>query len=76
MSTSHFSRSFRNSLGLPPHGYVMHRRLLRAQEMLVQTDLAMAQIALTTGFSDQSHFCRRFHEFSGLSPRAFRAQHR
>jgi AraC-like DNA-binding protein len=76
MSGSHFSRSFFRSVGLTPHRYVMRRRLTRAHDLLVQTDLAMAEVALATGFADQSHFCRRFREFTGLPPRSFRMQHR
>ena len=70
------SRSFFRSVGLTPHSYIMPRRLARAQDLLARTDLALAEVALTTGFSDQSHFCRRFREFIGLPPRSFRMQHR
>lgn len=76
ISVSHFSRSFVRSVGLTPHNYIMRRRLTRARELLARTDLAVAEVALTTGFSDQSHFCRRFREFIGLPPRSFRMQHR
>ena len=75
-STSYFARSFRSSVGLAPHAYVMRRRLLRAQELLESTDLPLIDIALATGFADQSHFCRRFHQMMGMSPRTFRLQHR
>ena len=76
ISTSYFARSFRSSVGLAPHAYVMHRRLLRAQELLASTDLPLTDIALATGFADQSHFCRRFHQMTGMPPRTFRLQHR
>jgi len=76
ISESHFSRSFFRSVGLTPHSYIMRRRLTRAQDLLARTDLPLAEVALTTGFSDQSHFCRRFREFIGLPPRSFRMQHR
>jgi transcriptional regulator GlxA family with amidase domain len=76
ISRSRFSRSFRHSVGLTPHSYVMGRRLLRAQQLLARTDLHLVEIALTTGFADQSHFSRRFHQFMGLPPREFRAQQR
>ena len=76
MSESHFARCFRNSSGFTPHNYVMRRRLRRAEELLVQTELPLIDIALATGFAAQSHFSRRFHELTGLGPRAFRAQHR
>jgi AraC-like DNA-binding protein len=76
ISPSYFARSFRSSVGLAPHSYVMRRRLLRAQELLACTELPLIDIALATGFADQSHLCRRFHEMTGVPPRTFRLQHR
>jgi AraC-like DNA-binding protein len=76
ISISHFSKCFRNSVGLTPHSYVMRRRLLRAQDLLLGTNMALSEVALSTGFSDQSHFSRKFHQFMGLPPRSFRLQHR
>jgi AraC-like DNA-binding protein len=76
ISPSYFARSFRRSAGLAPHAYVMRRRLLRAQELLASTDLPLIDIAFVTGFADQSHFCRRFHQMTGVPPRTFRLQHR
>jgi AraC-like DNA-binding protein len=76
VSVSRFSRSFFRSVGLTPHRYVMRRRLTRAHDLLAQTDLAVAEVALATGFADQSHLCHRFREFTGLPPRSFRIQHR
>ena len=76
MSTSYFTRSFRSSVGLTPHAYVMRRRLLRAQELIASTDLPLIDIAAETGFADQSHFSRRFHQMTGVSPRTYRVRHR
>jgi len=76
ISPSYFARSFRSSAGLTPHAYVMRRRLLRAEELLASTELPLTDIALETGFADQSHFSRRFHEMTGMPPRTFRLQHR
>ena len=75
ISTSYFARSFRSSVGLAPHAYVIRRRLMRAQELLVSTDLPIVDIALATGFADQSHFCRRFQQMTGEPPRTYRLQH-
>ena len=72
MSSSHFIRSFQRSVGLTPHRYVIQNRVMRARELLSSTDLPLTEIALTTGFSDQSHFSRRFHEVVGIPPGAFR----
>jgi AraC-like DNA-binding protein len=74
VSASHFARSFTASVGLTPHAYVMGRRLSRAQELLAETQLPLVEIALCTGFADQSHFCRRFHQLVGVPPRTFRKQ--
>ena len=71
-SLSHFFRLFRQSFGMPPHRYVMHRRISLAQELLTQTNLDLACIALKSGFADQSHLCRNFHRIIGLPPGAFR----
>ena len=76
MSTSYFTRSFRSSVGLTPHAYVMRRRLLRAQELIASTELPLIDIAVATGFADQSHFSRRFHQMTGVSPRTYRVRHR
>ena len=76
LSVSYFARSFRSAVGLTPHAYVMHRRLLRSQELLASTELPLIDIALATGFADQSHFSRRFHEMTGVPPRTYRRQHR
>jgi len=76
ISVSHFARCFRHSVGLTPHEYVMRTRLSHAERLLRETDLSLAEIALTTGFSDQSHFTRRFHQLAGMPPRLFRREHR
>jgi AraC family transcriptional regulator len=75
ISISHFARSFRNAVGLTPHNYVMQRRLHRAQDLLLHSALPLVAIALQTGFSDQSHFSRRFHQLVGLPPKLFREHH-
>jgi AraC family transcriptional regulator len=76
LSTSHFARCFRKSVGVPPHSYVKQRRVARARELLSATDLPVAEIALVLGFSDQSHFTRRFREITGVPPGAWRFQNR
>jgi AraC-like DNA-binding protein len=72
MSASHFIRSFHKSIGLTPHRYVIQCRIVRARELLATTNLPLTEIALTTGFGDQSHFSRRFHELVGVPPGVFR----
>jgi AraC-like DNA-binding protein len=73
LSPSYFTRSFYKAFGLTPHRYVVHCRVLRAQELMLATQLPLTEIALTVGFADQSHFSRRFTEVVGVTPGAFRA---
>jgi AraC-like DNA-binding protein len=72
LSRFHFARMFKQSVGTPPHYYLEQRRLERAQKLLAESHLPIAQIALESGFSDQSHFTHRFRLCFGLTPRAFR----
>jgi AraC family transcriptional regulator len=69
----HFARQFKAATGLPPHQYVIGRRVERARQLLqAGTDLSLAEVALSAGFSDQSHFCRHFKRLVGVTPRQFR----
>ena len=76
MSCSHFTRAFRNVLKMTPHRYVMWRRLMRAQELIRSSEASLAEIALVTGFSDQSHLCRLFQLHLGETPSRFRRRSR
>jgi AraC-like DNA-binding protein len=72
MSPSHFTRSFNRSVGTTPHRYVIQCRVAKARELLSKTNLPLTDIALDIGFSDQSHFSRRFQELVGVPPGAYR----
>lgn len=72
LNPSHFGRAFRNSLGEPPHEYVMRRRVERAQGLMLSTDASLSEIALDCGLADQSHLTRLFRRVAGESPRAWR----
>ena len=71
-STHHFARAFHQSVGVPPHSYLLRRRLERAERMLRETQLPLSEIAVATGFSDQSHLARHFRRRTGVSPRMAR----
>lgn len=75
LSRCHFAYAFKQSIGITAHHYVMCRRLAKASGLLSMTELPIVDIALTTGFADQSHFSRCFRSFFGVSPRAFRRAH-
>ena len=72
LSTDHFARAFHQSVGVPPHKYVLARRLEHVEHMLRETDAPLSEIALVTGFSDQSHLARHFRRWAGMSPRQAR----
>jgi AraC-like DNA-binding protein len=72
LSVYHFARAFKQTAGVTPHSYLVQRRVEQAQQMLARTDLSLAEIALATGFSDQSHFARHFRQMIGLTPGQFR----
>ncbi|HEX4269452.1 MAG TPA: AraC family transcriptional regulator [Steroidobacteraceae bacterium] len=71
-SKSHFSRAFKQSLGLPPMTYVKMRRIERAKELMTSTDQQLTEIALICGFADQSHLNRSFRRVLGVSPGRWR----
>jgi AraC family transcriptional regulator len=75
-SPAHFSRSFKRAFGVPPHAYVIKRRLERARHLMVTTSESLSQIALSAGFSDQSHLCRLFQQAFGQSPSTWRRYHK
>ena len=72
LSVHHFARQFKQSAGVTPHVYLTQKRVERAQEMLVQTDLSLAEIAFAVGFFDQGHLARHFRHMLGTTPREFR----
>lgn len=76
LSTSHFARAFRRSTGMPPHRWHLNARIRRAQQWILDTDLPLAEIALATGFADQSHFANTFTRLVGISPGAWRREQR
>lgn len=74
MSRYHFSRVFKESMGLSPINYIVRQRIERAKKLLTETDLPIADVALQSGFSCQSHFTTFFRKLVGLTPRSFRRQ--
>ena len=72
LSSSHFSRAFKQSMGISPHQYLSWRRVQLAARMLRETDLPLAQICLAVGCCDQSHFTRLFSKMMGETPGAYR----
>ncbi len=72
MSPYHFARAFKQATGLPPHQYLIKRRIEKAKSLLRQTHLAIAEIAYHVGFASQSHFTTLFRKHTGTTPKAYR----
>lgn len=71
ISRFHFTRLFKRSFGSTAIAFVERCRIRRAQALIAETDLPLAEIALVVGFADQSHFTRRFHVHAGCTPAVF-----
>jgi AraC family transcriptional regulator len=67
-----FLRAFRAATGLPPHQYVLRRRIERAKQLLVVHELSIAEVAVRCGFYCQSHFTNAFHRLTQATPGEFR----
>jgi AraC family transcriptional regulator len=72
MSYFHFSRAFKQSMGVSPNVYMIEQRVDRAKKLLSETDLPIAEIALRVGFASQSHFTTTFRRLAWATPKAFR----
>jgi transcriptional regulator GlxA family with amidase domain len=72
VSEAHFARSFKQAFGVPPHRYLLTRRIERATALLRDTDRPITEIAFETGWSSLGTFGRTFRDITGESPGAIR----
>ena len=72
LSVYHFARQFKAATGLPPHQYVILRRVERAKQLLQSGSFSLAEVAAHAGFSDQSQFTHHFKRLVGVTPGRFR----
>ena len=68
VSPFHFAREFRNTVRLPPHKFVLQQRIQKSINLIKSGKLPLAQIAVESGFYDQSHFTRAFRRVIGMTP--------
>jgi AraC-like DNA-binding protein len=76
VSQAHFARSFKQAFGVPPHRYLLTRRIERATALLRDTDLSITEIAFRTGWGSLGTFGRTFRDITGESPGAVRIRER
>jgi AraC family transcriptional regulator len=72
LSTAHFARIFRKSMGETPHQFVLRQKLERAKRMLRAPDARVLDVALACGFKTQQHFAKVFRDVLGASPTEYR----
>jgi transcriptional regulator GlxA family with amidase domain len=76
VSEAHFARSFRRAFGVPPHRYLLTRRIERAVALLGESELPITEIAFRTGWGSLGTFGRIFRDITGESPGAVRRRAR
>jgi transcriptional regulator GlxA family with amidase domain len=72
VSEAHFARAFRDAFGVPPHRYLLTRRIERAKALLRDTELPITDIAFQTGWDSLGTFGRTFRDITGESPSVLR----
>jgi transcriptional regulator GlxA family with amidase domain len=76
VSAAHFARSFKSAFGLPPHRYLLTRRIERAMALLCESDLSITEIAFLAGWGSLGTFGRTLRDVTGASPGAIRIRGR
>jgi AraC-like DNA-binding protein len=74
VSDAHFARSFKDAFGVPPHRYLLARRIERAKALLRDTDMPITEIAFQTGWNSLGTFGRTFRDITGESPGELRVR--
>ena len=76
LSSTRFNLRFRQILHMSPTEHLLRLRIEAAQRMLTLSDKTIAEVASSCGFSDQSHFGKRFLKATGMTPKAYRERFR
>ena len=74
VSQAHFARSFKEAFGVPPHRYLLTRRIERAMALLRRGDLSVTEVCFAVGCSSLGTFTTRFTELVGMPPGAYRRE--
>src|SRR2546426_11426693 len=73
MSPYHFARLFKRSTGVPPHRFLVRRRIDEARALLAARTAPIAEISRMVGFRTPSHFATTFRRITGMTPSAYRS---
>ncbi|MBD1909077.1 MULTISPECIES: AraC family transcriptional regulator [unclassified Leptolyngbya] len=72
ISEFHFSRQFKQALGITPYQYLLHQRIERAKQLLKESDRPITDIAFSCGFNSHSHLTKQFRQLTGMTPKVYR----
>jgi AraC family transcriptional regulator len=72
LSTPHFTRAFRETIGQPPHAFLIGLRLEKARDLLEHTPLSITEIAFSCGFEQSQYFATLFRRKLGCAPSEWR----
>ncbi|WP_244497574.1 AraC family transcriptional regulator [Mesorhizobium sp. Root695] len=76
LSRMYFAAQFRAATGIRPHVFLLRRRIDRAKQMLIETEMTLVDVALSVGFQNQAHFTTVFRRFVGETPYRWRCGNR
>jgi AraC family transcriptional regulator len=74
LSVSYFARGFKNGTGVSPHRWLVETRIEKAKDLLLNTKMPLAEVAVACGFADQCHLTRKFRRATGETPAAWRRE--
>lgn len=72
LTPSYFARQFAEATGTTPHRWLLKMRVQKAKQLMAESRLSLAEVAIACGFADQSHFTRVFSRETGATPKAWR----
>lgn len=74
MSPAHFTRKFKELVGVSPQDFITKSKLERAQQLLFYTDKSISEIAIEVGYNDPNYFSRIFKKTFQMTPKEYREQ--
>lgn len=72
LNSHHFAHAFKETVGVPPHRFIVERRIEKARSLLEDRQQSIADIAIACGFANQSHFTHHFRRVFGTTPAKYR----